>query len=271
MVIKNFCPPFRVPVLNIIKLSLILFFSTVIYSSCSVSKPTYVFKDIVKDTVIQGFTDTDVELKIQKNDILNLTISSLNPSEDLLFNNAIGTAKSEETAAGYLVSLDGNIYLHKLGSVMVVGMTRKELKIKLETALLPFLKDPIVTVSFANHYITVMGEVGGSKLLNMPADKISLIDAIAETGNVTPNASLKNVMIIRESAGAKQFKHINLEDASIVTSPWYYLQPKDILVMKTNEDKIYKELRRTRNMQIFTTFVSVVSITLIIFDRIFKR
>ena len=78
-------------------------------------------------------------------------------------------------------------------------------------------------------------------------------------------------MVVREIEGGKQFKHINLEDASIVTSPWYYLQPKDILVMKTNEEKVYTEAKRARRMQLFTTFVSVLSITLIIFDRIFKR
>ena len=271
MVIKMFFKPYQVCLLHIIKLTVILFCATVLYSSCSVSKPTYIFKDIVRDTVIQGFTDADVALKIQKNDVLSITISSLNPMEDALFNAAIGAAKGEGSGAGYLVNEDGNIYLHKLGPVMVRGMTRTTLKTKLETDLLPYLKDPIVTVNYANHYITLMGEVGGSKLLNMPADKISIIDAIAQTGNVTPNASLKNVMVVREIEGGKQFKHINLEDASIITSPWYYLQPKDILVMKTNEEKVYTEAKRARRMQLFTTFVSVLSITLIIFDRIFKR
>jgi polysaccharide export outer membrane protein len=273
MVIPNIYPPARGYFFTIFKLCVIVIFPAVFYTSCTVSKPTYVFKDIKKDTVIHGFTDTDVELKIQKNDILNLTISSLNPSEDMLFNSAMGAGagKTDGGGAGYLVGLEGNIYMHKLGTIMVAGLTRKELKIQLEKELLPYLKDPIVTVSFANHFITVMGEAGSSQKLNMPAEKISLIDAIAVSGHVSANGTLKDVMVIRETPGAKEFKHLNLENESIFTSPWYYLQPKDILVINPDVDKIYKDLRRTRNLQLYTTFISVLSITFIIMDRIIKK
>ena len=193
MGINFFCWTNKAYFSNCFKLGFFLFFSTLLLASCSISKPTYIFKDIVKDTVIKGFTDTDIELKIQKNDLLSLQISSLNSLEDALFNSTKASIQGDG-AAGYLVNLDGNIYLHKLGSILVAGMTRNELKIKLEKDLLPYLKDPIVTVSFANHFITVMGEVGGSQILNMPAEKISLIDAIAKTGKITENATLKNVM-----------------------------------------------------------------------------
>lgn len=267
--------PFRGYFLIVVKLSAAVVLSITFFTSCSISKPTYIFKDIKKDTVIQGFTDANVELKIQKNDLLNLGISSLNPAEDMLFNVSTGAGasagKTDGGTAGYVVSLEGNIYLHKLGMIMVAGMTRKELKTTLEKELLPYLKDPIVTVSFVNHFITILGEAGISQKLNMPAEKISLIDAIALSGHVTASGTLKNVMVIRETSSAKEFKHLNLENASIFTSPWYYLQPKDILVINPDEDKVYKDLRRTRNLQLYTTFVSVLSITLIILDRIIKK
>lgn len=273
MVIPNFYLPLRGYFLTSIKLSVVVILSAVLLTSCAVSKPAYIFKDIKKDTVIKGFTDTDVELKIQKNDLLNLTISSLNPSEDQLFNSAMGSgsAKTDGGTGGYLVSLEGNIYLHKLGTLMVAGMTRKELKIKLEKELLPYLKDPIVTVSFANHFITVMGEVGSSHIVNMPAEKISLIDVIALSGNVSANGTLKNLLVIRETPTSKEFKHLNLENQSIFTSPWYYLQPKDILVINPNEEKIDKEQKRERNQRILTTFLTGLSITLILLDRIIRR
>lgn len=256
-----------------IRLLAVIVLSIVFFTSCSISKPTYIFKDIKKDMVIQGVTDTSAALTIKKNDILSLGISSLNPLEDQLFNVTTGAAsgKTEGVAAGYLVSSDGNIYLHKLGTLMVAGMTRKELKIKLENELLPYLKDPIVNVSFTNHFITIMGEAGSSQKLNMPAEKISLIDAIALSGHVSSSGSLKDVMVIRETPVGREFKHLNLENASIFTSPWYYLQPNDILVVNPDTDKVYKELRRTRNLQLYTTFVSVLSITIIILDRIIKK
>ena len=254
--------------------SLIVLFA-LLFSSCFIAKPTYIFKEIVKDTIIHRNPDTDTQLKIQKNDLLSITISSLNPVEDATFNNITGSlslgSKDGSANSGYTVNEEGNIYLHKLGTILVAGSTRKELKNKLEKELLPFLKDPIVTVNFGNHFITVIGEVGSAQIINMPAEKISLIDAIALSGNATPNANFKNLMVIRETATTKEFKRLNLENKSIFSSPWYYLQPKDILVIKPFEEKIIGEQRRISNQQLFATLFSGISLVLIILDRILRR
>lgn len=278
MVTINFYPRGKGYFLTIFKLFVIVLFAAIFFTSCSVSKPSYIFKDITRDTVIKNFHEENTELKIQKNDVLNLSISSLNPLEDVLFNPSTGSSSSSSVAGkpdnsaggGYLVNLDGNIYLHKLGTILVAGLTRKELKSKLEASLLPFLKDPIATVSFANHFVTVMGSVAVSQIVSMPAEKISLIDAIAQSGNVNVDGTLKNVLVIRESGGSKVFTHLNLENQSVFTSPLYYLQPKDIVVVNPNEDKLYKEQKRSRNLQLFSVALSAVSVLIIILDRIIK-
>lgn len=270
MELPAFCPFAKRTFFTVLQFFAGVFIAAFLLPSCAITKPTYIFKDIKKDTIIQGFVDANIELKIQKDDLLNLTISSLNSTEDLLFNSAMGTAVAAGGGAGYMVRADGNIYMHKLGSVLVAGLTTRELKNRLEKDLLPYLKDPIVNISFANHFITVMGEAGSSQKLNIPAEKISVLDALALSGHVTANATLKNVMVVRESEGAKQFKHLNLENASIITSPWYYLQPKDILVVSPDEEKLYADARRTRNLQLLSTTLSLISITLILLNRFVK-
>ena len=275
MSIANFYSRIRGCIYTFITLPVIIILSALTFTSCFIAKPSYIFKDITVDASIKRMPDTDHQLKIQKNDLLNLTISSLNPLEDIFFNSSTvsssGASKEAGAGSGYLVNEDGNIYLHKLGTIMVAGSTRKELKLKLEKDLLPFLKDPIVSISFSNHFITVMGEVGSTQIVNMPAEKISLIDAIALSGNASPNADFKKLMVIRETATTKEFKQLNLENKSIFTSPWYYLQPKDILVIKPYEEKILGEQKRMRNQQIFTTLLSSISFALIILDRILRR
>ena len=124
-------------------------------SSCKIYQPAYYFKDITRDTIIQGFISNEPELKIKTNDLLAISISSLSADEDGLFNKALSTG---EAKSGFQVNNDGMIYLHKLGKIAVAGLSRKELKNKLEQDLLPFLKDPIVTVNFANHRVTVLGD-----------------------------------------------------------------------------------------------------------------
>lgn len=233
-------------------------------SSCKIYQPAYYFKDITRDTIIQGFISNDLQLKIQPNDLLAIAISSLSAEEDGLFNKSLSTG---EAKSGYQVNTDGYIYLHKLGKISVTGFTRKELKNKLEQDLLPFLKDPIVTVNFANHRVTVLGD-GSSQVVEMPDEKISLLEVMAKGGGVNANSQLNNIMIIRETSNAKQVKHLNLQDPSIFTSPWYYLQPNDIVVVKPNEEKIINEQKRTRNQMYYTTILSGITFVLLILDRI---
>ncbi|MEO6550159.1 MAG: polysaccharide biosynthesis/export family protein [Ferruginibacter sp.] len=240
--------------------------TVVLFSSCKIYKPAYYFKDIQRDTIITGFVNTDIELKIQKDDVLSISISSLNSDEDQLFNKS---SVAGDGKTSFQVSPAGDIYLHKLGKLNIAGTTRKELKSRLEKELLPYLKDPIVTVNFANHRVTVLGEAS-SAIVEMPQEKISLLEVMATTRPITTSSQLNKVMIIREAGNTKTFKHLNLEDPSIFTSPWYYLQPNDIVVVKPNEEKINTEQKRTRNQLVYTTVLSVITFVFLIVDRLFR-
>lgn len=244
----------------------ILTVMAIFLSSCKVYRPAYFFKDITRDTVITGFVNKELELKIQPNDQLAISIASLNVMEDAIFSSR---GVEGDVKNSFQVSQDGCIYLHKLGKLTVIGLTRNELKAKLETELLPYLKDPIVTVNFSNHRVTVLGE-GNSQVVEIPSEKISLLEVMAKTGGGKPNAQLNNVMIIRESQNTKQVKHLNLENPSIFTSPWYYLQPNDIVVIKPNELKDTAEQRRTNRHMLYTTILSSITFVFIMIDRIVR-
>ena len=244
----------------------ILTVMAIFLSSCKVYRPAYFFKDISRDTVITGFVNKELEIKIQPNDQLAISIASLNVMEDAIFSSR---GVEGDVKNSFQVSQDGCIYLHKLGKLTVIGLTRNELKAKLETELLPYLKDPIVTVNFINHRVTVLGE-GNSQVVEIPSEKISLLEVMAKTGGGKPNAQLNNVMIIRESQNTKQVKHLNLENPSIFTSPWYYLQPNDIVVIKPNELKDTAEQRRTNRHMLYTTILSSITFVFIMIDRIVR-
>ncbi len=247
--------------------SAILVIGTIIFfASCKIYKPAYFFKDINRDTIFTGFVNPDMELKIQNKDVLSISISSLNALEDGLFNKAVSGAEGK---SGFQVNPDGNIYLHKLGKVAAAGLTRKELKARLENELLPYLKDPIVTINFSNHRVTVLGD-NSSMVVEMPEERISLLEVMATSKGATLNSQLSKIMVIRETENAKQIKHINLEDPSIFSSPWYYLQPNDIVVVKPNEEKIDAEQKRTRNQLLYTTVLSGITFVFLIIDRIFR-
>ena len=242
-------------------------------TSCKVIRPSNYFYNISRDTSISGTKQTVLPLKIKSGDGLAIAISSLNKEEDALYASSLtaGVLGAGATLPGLLVNDAGEIYVHKLGNIKVAGLTRNELKLQLEKDLLLFLKDPIVTVSFTNHHLTVIGEIGTSQVLPIPDEKISIIDVMAQSGTILKSSQLTNVMVIREQGNSKDFKHVNLEDNSIFTSPYYYLQPNDVVVVSPNEQLIRDQQRKTQYQQTSTIILQALTISIIIYQTFFRK
>ena len=253
-----------------ILLTLIL---VVVLPSCVTPKNSYYFKNLPRDTTLQSFTNKSVESRIRKNDLLSINFSSQNPEEDLKYNaplsGGIGGAGTAATASGYQVDANGNIQLHKLGVLHVEGMTRRQLKEKIQTDIEPYLKDPVIMVRYLNHKITVLGEVAKPTIIQMPEEYLSLFDVLSSSGDLTQFAKRDNILIIRESAKGKELKRINLEDHSIFNSEWYYLQPDDVVYVEPSDKKLNEE-KRNQKMQTVGLALSGVSILVILLDRIFR-
>ena len=251
-------------------LGMIILGAILLLTSCTTTKNSYYFKTLQKDTTISGLVSKDLESKISKGDNLSILISSLSREEDLLFNIEIGSGGTPVNSVGFPVETDGTILMHKLGKVQAEGLTRKELAASLQKQLMPYLKDPIVTVQYLNHKITILGEVARPQVLNMPEEQLSLIDVLVLSGDLKENARRNDIMIIRETANEKKVKHVNLEDHSIFTSPWYYVQPNDIVIVSPDFEERNKEAKRTRLQTGIGILLSTVSLLVILIDRIFR-
>mgnify|MGYP002519460379 FL=1 len=67
---------------------------------------------------------------------------------------------------------------------------------------------------------------------------MSVIEALAQAGDLTIYGKRENVLLIREDAtGQKSTHRLNLNDANIINSPYYYLQQNDILYVEPNKVK----------------------------------
>lgn len=253
----------------------ILFFS----SSCRTIRYTSYFETLGKDTSINQFVNKNIESKIVKNDILAISVSSLNRDEDEFYNQSSlstksssgsGSQESLESSSrgqGYEVDLEGNIQIHNIGKIHAEGLTRKELKDSLEILLLPFLKDPIVTVNFLNRRITVLGEVSKPQVIDMQQEEqIPLLDVLATTGDITSNGLKRDVLVLRETPNGKIFKHVNLENESLFkdSSRWYYLQSGDIVYVRPDVRKLTEQERASRIQQVATISLAIVTIALLI-------
>jgi polysaccharide export outer membrane protein len=181
-------------------------------------------------------------------------------------NNSINTS----TNYGFWVNNEGSIVLHLLGIYNVEGLTKNELAAKLEKDLLPFMKEPIVTVAFLNKKITVIGEVSSPKVLYMNKEEMNLIEVLVNSGEFKENAMVQDIMVIRDSADHKIIKHLNLEDHSIFMSPWYYIKPDDIIYVKKDYDRYDKEERRRTLQTTVSLTATTISLIVIIINIFFK-
>jgi polysaccharide export outer membrane protein len=238
--------------------------------SCTAPKNTTYFNKLVRDTVIQTNLIKFPELIIQKNDLLGISVSSSNTELDEKFNKTGMIKSGVQFGDGFLVNENGSINIHFLGFVQVEGLTRNQLREKLEKELTPFLKEPIVTIQFLNKKVTVMGEVKAPQVVFLTEEYTPLIDVLVKCGDLGKDAFVNDVMVIRDSINFKQIKHINLEDHSLLSSSWYYVKPNDVVYVKSDISKTYKE-ERMRSVQILVSLgVSVFSLIIIILNSLIK-
>ena len=251
----------------------------VFFSSCFSTSNTPYFKTIKSDTTFQALVSNNYESIIQKKDVLSITVSSLNNELDAKFNEAGSTTTNNtnvnnnqiQSKVGFLVGDDGTVGLHYLGYIKAEGLTRKQFKEKLQADLLPYMKEPIVSVQYLNKKVTVLGEVGKPQILQLSEEQTSLLEVLVNSGDVTKNADKRSITIIREESGSqKKVKQVNLEDHAYFSSPWYYVQPNDIILVGIDKRKYLTEEKRKNLQTTLSLVASMVSLGLIIINLIFK-
>jgi polysaccharide export outer membrane protein len=217
---------------------------------------------------------------IQKNDILSIVVTDLNPKVSEMFNpggieNSENTTPGKEAARGYLVDTDGNIHFPLLGLIKAEGFTKTQLKEKIRNLAIErkLLLDPIVSIRFLNFRVTVLGEVGRPTVIPIPNEKISLLEALGLAGDLTIYGNRTNVMVIREDVlpGKKEQRSIarvNLNSSELFTSPYYYLQSNDIVYVEPNKAKVASTSRASQWLPVI---FSGLSLAAIVADRLLNN
>lgn len=252
----------------------VILFLCLLCMSCMKTRQALYFSEL-QDGVIAGGVE-NVEPKIQKNDILSISVSSLNPEATIIFNSPNQVATNSSTAtggmvqsSGYLVNEDGNIQFPLLGNIKAEGLSKKELKDQITSYLVDkkLLVDPIVNIRHLNFRVTVLGEVAHPTVVSVPSEKISLLEAIGLAGDLTIYAKRDNVLVIREENGKKVIKRLNLNSNELFTSPYYYLRSNDIVYAEPNRSRVASSGRGERLLPII---FSGLSFMIIVADRIIQ-
>ena len=163
------------------------------------------------------------DAKIMPKDLLSITVNTT----------------PQPTLQQYLVNNSGEIDFPVIGTLRVGGLTKNEAESLIRERLRPYLKEaPIVTVRMANYKISVLGEVARPGSFTIGNEKVNVLEALAMAGDMTIYGVRDNVKLIREDeSGKRKIINLDLNNAGIVTSPYYYLKQNDILYVTPNETK----------------------------------
>ncbi len=248
---------------------LIYLVALISFSSCTKRNLVY-FSDLPKSTDFSTPIKNYSAPKIQPDDILSVTVSSLNPESNVLFNNVLLPATGNNNVVadkineGYLVDKDGFINFPVIGKIGLGGLSKEQATEKMTDAIKEHVKNPIVNIRFLNFKVTVIGEVSSPATFTIPTEKITILEALGLAGDMTAYGKRENVLIIREKDGVRSTSRINLNNKDVLSSPYFYLQQNDIVYVEPeNKVKVADTAPGNRFIGLWGALISTVGFVII--------
>ena len=213
------------------------------------------------------------EIRLQPGDQLSIVVSCKQPELALPFNimsgsiNVDGTGSTTSSSFArdndfrYTLDNDGCINFPLLGSLMIQGMTIEEVEGFVERRIREenYIADPIVTATFKNFQITVLG-MAGSGNYTINKDRLNILEAIAMIGTIPNDALIDDIMVIRNQDGFRTAYRVNLKTKDLFESPVYYLQQNDIIYVKPSKYASDGRMERVRRVTTNAlSFINIVS------------
>jgi polysaccharide export outer membrane protein len=224
---------------------LLIVFVSFLFNSCTSYKEVPLFRDLPQDSELKEKIANYDPLIIQPNDILRITVSSLNPEASALFNNPSGTAQQntstqvDPAANGFVVNPDGDIHIPYIGKIKVGSLSTIDATEKIRERLEVHLKEPVVNLRVANFKVAVFGGVNRAGIFPITNERVTLVEALIMAGDLRLTSRRHNVLLVREIDGERKFARFDLGSKSTFNSEYFYLKNNDLIYIQpgTSEEQ----------------------------------
>jgi len=255
---------------------ILLVMAVLLFAACGSQKDVPYFQNI--DTVDLSKSQYLYDAKIMPKDQLTITVSTTNDEAAVPFNLTVPTpytanqrsTYSQAMLQTYLVDNEGNINFPIVGVLHVGGLTKSEAEKMIQEKIQPYMskeENPIVTVRMPGYQISVLGEVARPGTFTVSREKISILEALAQAGDLTIYGQRKNVQLIREDAtGQKNVYIFDLTDANIINSPYFYLQQNDVVYVTPNKVKAQNSSVGSMTTLWFSATSIIISLTSLLYN-----
>ena len=226
---------------KIMKLGLATLLMAMLFASCVPQKKMLYLKDaqmLAENQSINYVNDRSINYKLQPGD--NLYIRFVNivdaQSAALLTGNLSNGNQASGDASIYLQSYtldeEGYIELPLMGKMELKNLTVDEAKAVLQAELDKYINQTTIIVKMSNFNLTILGEVNKPGMFKVYQSQINLFEAISLAGNMTNFAKNDEVKIIRQTDNGSEIVTVDMGSADILSSPYYYLKPNDIIYVE---------------------------------------
>jgi polysaccharide biosynthesis/export protein len=243
------------------KLLYLALISLLLTSSCVRYRDLVNFREAVPPLELSQQLPNDQELRIQANDLLQITISAgeseagkqaaapfnmnlmgqqgmmmIGQQPQLLGGNQ--TVHQPELMQGYFVNTEGIVTIPNLGEINLGGKTLLEAQQHILKLLEPFIENPGVDIRFLNLKITVFGEIAKPGLMRLSNQRMTILEALSAAGDLTPFANRRAIMVIREHEGKREYHRLDLTKGDLFQSPAFYIRQNDLIYVEPLPIKI---------------------------------
>ncbi len=245
--------------------------------SCRSSQELVYLQDTVNNEIAAKLPETVTEHILKSGDILYVSIKSMNPEVNTMFNpeanmeanTSQGYQKFTTPSGAYLygfeIDTDGNINLPMMGKIYVAGVSQMQIEAIVQKKADEYIRDAIVKVKLLNFKITVMGEVKNPGVYYNYDNSITVIQAMAMAHGNTDFANINNVMVVRPLPEGNKSYTLDLSSKDIYLSEAFYLHPNDLVIVQPDKYKNFQ-----LNSAAYSIFFSSISILLAVLSFVVK-
>lgn len=217
------------------------FLLVILLQSCASRKNVAYLQDVNNNSNSQ--TESSYEPVLKNDDLLSIIVSANDPEITYMFNipQIQGNYKVNENQDGiktYLIDTKGEIEFPVIGRIQLGGLTRTQAIDKLTEKIKPYITNPTINLRILNYKISVLGEVNKAGNYTINSERITLLEAIANAGDLTIYGRRDNILIIREKDDKKTYNRIDITKSDFINSDFYYLTQNDVVIVEPNKTRV---------------------------------
>ena len=220
--------------------------SGILFSSCiSQNKVKLLQERTAKAATYEFNNSKNTAYRLDVGDHLYIEVYSVDPKTSKFFQTDFPDLMNPTYLylKSYSVDESGYINFSFVNKMLVKGLTVEEVKEQLQKTLNEYFKESTVIVKLVNFEVSVIGEVNNAGSFTVYRDQINLFQAVGLAGGFKEFGNPKNVKLVRQSQTGSSMVQLDLSNNKILESPYFYLQPNDIIYVEPLNAKSWSYVR----------------------------